>query len=203
MPIWKRAGLGLLLVDQLPDRVHRDVDVADQRGRHQRDQRDRREVLERIVGELAVEERVHHQRAVDRHQQRVAVGAGLGDRLRADDGVGAGAVVDDDLLAEVLAHLLADQPAEEIGRPARRERHDQRDLARRIGLRHERPAAEEQQRGDGADRDGRGVPRTFFMFVVSVSCRCCISRRAAASPAAARAVRAAASCSPTAPPGCC
>jgi hypothetical protein len=38
------------------------------------------------------------------------------------------------LLAEILAELLADQPAEHIGWSARRERHDQRDRARRIGL---------------------------------------------------------------------
>ena len=110
-------------------RVDRDVDVGLERRRHQRHQRDRLEILERIVGELGVEERVHHQRAVDRQQQRVAVGLGLGHGLGADDGVGAGAVVDDDLLAEVLAHLLADQPAEHVGRSARRERHDQRDRA--------------------------------------------------------------------------
>jgi hypothetical protein len=82
-------------------------------------QRDRRKILERIVGELAVEERIHDERAVDRHQQRVAIGRGLGDGLGADDGVGARPVVDDDLLAQIFAHLLAHEAAEEIGGAAR------------------------------------------------------------------------------------
>jgi hypothetical protein len=77
---------------------------------------------------------IHDERAVDRHQQRVAVGRGLRDDLGADDGVGARPVVDDDLLAQIFAHLLADEAAEEIGGAARRERNDERDLARRIGL---------------------------------------------------------------------
>ena len=89
---------------------------------------------ERIVGELAVEKRIHDERAVDRHQQRVAIGRGLGDGLGADDGVGARPVVDDDLLAQIFAHLLAHEAAEKIGGAARRERNDERDLARRIGL---------------------------------------------------------------------
>ncbi len=108
--------------------------------------RDRLEVLEWIVAELGIEERVHHQGAVDGEQKRVAVGLGLGDRLRADDGVGARPVVDDDLLAEVLAHLLADQAAEHVGRTARRERHDQGDRAGGVGLRRARVGQRPQWR---------------------------------------------------------
>ena len=47
-------------------------------------QHDRREVVDHVIGHVLVEERIDH---VDggRHQQRVAVGRGLGDRVGADD----------------------------------------------------------------------------------------------------------------------
>ncbi len=111
-----------------------DVEIGDQHRGHVREQRDRNEVLVGVVGQLAVEKWIHHQRAVDRHQERVAVRVGLGDDLRADDRVGARPVVDDDRLAEFVGELLADEAGEEIRRPARRERDDQADRARRIGL---------------------------------------------------------------------
>src|SRR5262245_9702872 len=66
-PDLESAWLRLLLLDQLAYRIDRNIDVADQRGRNERDQRNRRKILERIVGELAVEERIHDERAVDRH----------------------------------------------------------------------------------------------------------------------------------------
>ena len=53
-------------------------------------QRDRCEVVDRVVGRRAVEVLVHGQRRVDRHQQRVAVGRAPVDDLRADHRVGAG-----------------------------------------------------------------------------------------------------------------
>ena len=117
-PIWNVPGLAFSVSMMSFSEFDRRLDVGRDRRRHRGDQRDRLEVLERIVGELGVEERVHHQRAVDRQQQRVAVGLGLGDGLRADDGVGAGAVVDDDLLAEVLAELLPiSRPSTSAGPP--------------------------------------------------------------------------------------
>src|SRR5262249_24260577 len=51
-PDLEGPGLGLLLLDQFLDRVDRDVDVSDHRRGHERDQRDRHEILERIVGKL-------------------------------------------------------------------------------------------------------------------------------------------------------
>src|SRR5262249_8585595 len=48
------------------------------------------------------------------------------------------------------AHLLADEPAEKIRGPARREGNDERDLPRRIGLRRrERNKKHEKCRGAG------------------------------------------------------
>ena len=146
IPIWKVPGLAFSCSTSSLIELTGMLMFADQRGRHERDQRDRHEILERIVGELAVEERIHHQRAVDRHQQRVAVGRRLRHRLGADDGVRSRPVVDDDLLAQILAHLLADEPAEEIGGPAGRERDHQRDLPRRIGLRRRRAKQKQQSK---------------------------------------------------------
>ena len=150
MPIWNVPGLAFSCSTSSLIEFDGDIDVAHERGGDQRKERDRDEILERIVGELAVEERVHHQRSVDRHEQRVAVGSSLGDRLRTDDGVGTRPVVDDDLLAQILAHFLANEPSEKVGGPAGSKRHDQRDLARGIGLRrcpHRRE--EETRRSEG------------------------------------------------------
>ena len=168
-PIWNVPGLAFSMSMTSCSVFGRHLDVGGQRGRHRGDQRDRHEVLERIVGQVGVEERVHHQRAVDRQQQRVAVGLGLCDRLRADDGVGAGAVVDDDLLAELLAELQSDQPADEIRRPARRERHDQGDGAGWIGLRkRRRRAADDQQRAGEKDAKGRHDSPPVPVFPVRI-----------------------------------
>jgi hypothetical protein len=50
---------------------------------------------------------------VVREKERVAVGRRAGDDLTGEDAGGAGAVVDDDLLLEALAELLADEARRE------------------------------------------------------------------------------------------
>ena len=68
-------------------------------------------------------------------RERIAVGVcarrprDAGGAARTDD------VLDDDLLAEQLRELFRHDAARDVGRPARRERHDQGHGARRIGLR--------------------------------------------------------------------
>ena len=79
---------------------------------------------------------------------RVAVRRALRHRAGADGAAGAAAVVDDDLLAEDLAHLVGDGAADDRGRAAGRERDDQRDRPVRIGLRGGRSErAADRQRG--------------------------------------------------------
>jgi hypothetical protein len=56
-------------------------------------------------------------------------------RLRPDRSVAAGAILDHHRLTPVLAHLLADEARDDVGRPARWERHDHADRAIGIGLR--------------------------------------------------------------------
>ena len=95
-----------------------------------------------------------------RHQQRVAVRRGLRGGGGADHGGGAGPRLDDDLLAPVLEHLLRDDARQDVGRSARRERHD--DLDRPVGifvggLRERRPGSKAGGEQHG-ERHGR-APR--------------------------------------------
>ena len=100
----------------------------------QHSQRNRREIAQRIVRQLRVHARIDRQRR-QAHQQRVAVGRRLGDDVVADDGAGAGAVIDHHLLAELLGEFLRDDAADDVGAAARRRRHDQPDRAVRVILR--------------------------------------------------------------------
>ena len=52
-------------------------------------------------------------------QQRVAVGRGLGGDLGGDHAAAAGAVVDDDLLAQTVGQFLREQPRDDVGAAAR------------------------------------------------------------------------------------
>ena len=135
--------------DELLDRLRR------RRVRHQQDfadlrhHRNRREVLFAVVGQFGIERRIGGV-ARKHHQQRVAVGFGLRDRAGSDGAAGAGAVVDDDGLTELLADVLADQPRQNVGDASGAGRHDHLDGARRIVLRVRRWAtlpARERQRG--------------------------------------------------------
>ena len=99
---------------------------------------DRREVLHRVVRHLRVDADVDRERRDVAEQQRVAVGRRLGDGVGADHAARAGAVVDDDRLAERLGQRLLHDARIEIDRAARRERHDDADRLRRIRLRVQR-----------------------------------------------------------------
>jgi hypothetical protein len=61
------------------------------------------------------------------HHHGVAIGRGLGDAGGADGAAGTGDVLDDDLHAQRLAHVLPENARQHIGRASRRKRHDHRD----------------------------------------------------------------------------
>jgi hypothetical protein len=84
-------------------------------------------------------------------QDGVAVGCGMGDSLGADDGRRPGAVLDDDGLAECLAHGAADDAREIVGAAARRIRHHDPDRPVRVGRLGEAAvcADERERRGAG------------------------------------------------------
>ena len=105
-------------------------------GREGGRQRDRREVLEDVVGQLrAVQRGRDGMRAVVGHHQRVAVGRRLGDQRAAHRAAGARLVLHHDLLADPFRQLLRQDAAERVGVAARRVRHDQPDRPRRKGCR--------------------------------------------------------------------
>ena len=119
---------------------------------------DRRERLDRIVGQL-VEPRIDRVRDRD-DQDGVAVGRRVRRKLGADDAAGAGAVVDDHLLAEPLAHLRGDGAADDVVAAAGRERDDQPD--RPVGiirLRRGRGRQRNQQSGGGQQQSARFAHR--------------------------------------------
>ncbi len=120
--------------DQLFDRPggQRRVDVYHQRLHG--DLGDRREILDGFIRQLAVERGIDDMTAVG-HQQRIAVGRGLGDELCPDHASRAGPVLDDDLLPEAVGHFLRDDARQRIDTAAGGARHDHAHRLDRITLR--------------------------------------------------------------------
>src|SRR5262249_7327574 len=106
----------------------------------------------------------HHQRRIHGSQERVTVRRRLRDLNRSERRVGARTIFDHHRLAERLAHLLGDDPRQDVGGAAGRKRHDDPDrtvrevLLRRRG--RERKGAE-QAKSDTAEsrhRTSAGAP---------------------------------------------
>ena len=127
------AGIRLRVGDEFLRRVDGQRRVDDQHVRRDRDERDRREVLHRVVRHLRVKARVHRVRRQRAHQDRVAVGRRLRDEVGADVAARAGPVVDDNALAPVLARLLRDGAADDVERSAGRKGDDELHRPVRIG----------------------------------------------------------------------
>ena len=92
---------------------------------------DRREILDRVIGQVGVGHRGDRE-IVGHHQQRVTVRRGLRDLSRADRAARAGDVFDDERLPETLTELLRKQARDQVGRTAGRIGHDDADLLGRI-----------------------------------------------------------------------
>ena len=116
-------GLRLGEVDELLDRLGRHL-VADHHHRIGRERhRHRREVAHQVVRLVVVQDlEIDVRRGHD--QDRVAVRRGLGGLGGADDARRAGPVLDEERLLELLAELLRDVAADEVGGSAGAERHD-------------------------------------------------------------------------------
>ncbi|MNZ99116.1 hypothetical protein D3C78_1184270 [compost metagenome] len=117
--------LGLQQGNKLRDAVDVELRIDDQHIRHHHEQRDRREILFRIIRLGLENERVEGVGGNRAHQDRVSVGFGAGHAVRTKIAAGAGDIFNDDLLAEFITHLLRDNTRDHIGRAARRERNDQ------------------------------------------------------------------------------
>ena len=128
------AGTGLGARDQLLHRLRAVLGANAQERRVLGCERDRGEVLERIIRQVAGGDRIEHHGDVHRREQGVAVGRQLGDARGGDCGVGARLIFDHHRLAPHLAQTLPDHASENVGRPAGRERHDDADCSVGIGL---------------------------------------------------------------------
>ena len=106
---------------------------------------DRRAVADEVERHVLVERRVD---GVVRTGEgdRVAVGRRAERRRHADIAAGAGPVLDDELLPQVIRQVLADDARDDVVGAARRERDDPAHRPRRIGLRA-RDAGGDRQRG--------------------------------------------------------
>ena len=91
------------------------------------EQRDRREIPGRIVAEGTAQSGADAQGPRSTHDDRVAVSRRLRCDFGADSASGAGAVIDDDLLAQALAQRLGDEAARHVDRPAGGIGHDEAD----------------------------------------------------------------------------
>ena len=97
--------------------------------------------------------RIQRHVALVRLHEVVAVGGHLLGRLKADEAVAAGAVLDDDLLAPQLRQLLAGHPKDAVGSAPGRERRDDphgfgRVLLRRSGFAKQAEAECSPDRGN-------------------------------------------------------
>ena len=94
--------------------------------------------------------RIDDDQAVGGHDQRVAVGVRMGGHLARDIAVSAGAVLDEERLAHRLGETLCQHPRGDVGRPARRDRHQHLDRPGRILLRRggREPRQHQRQRSE-------------------------------------------------------
>ena len=88
------------------------------------------DTVERHGGEQGL---IHGVHAHGVEQERVAVGRRARDRGGADVARCARAVLDQHRLSQGALQMLGDDARQDVGRSARRERHDQRDRSLRIG----------------------------------------------------------------------
>ena len=77
----------------------------------------RHDVADEVETEIGVERRIDRMRGHDL-QQRVAICGCLRDRLGSNVAAGAGAVLNDELLAEAIRQPLTHQARLDVGRPA-------------------------------------------------------------------------------------
>src|SRR6516164_1729334 len=122
-------------------------------------ERDRGEVLERIIRQVAGGYGIEHHGDIHHGEQGVAVGCHLGDARGRDRGIGAGLVFDHHRLVPHLAQALAGDAHEDIGRSARRERHDDADGSIGIALAVGGPLGSRVGDREHADEACEAAPR--------------------------------------------
>src|SRR5262249_24337094 len=144
----------LCVCDQLHQRMDRKRRIDDQYERYASEPSERNEIGCRVVGQLLVERDVDRHRGARRHEQQVAVGGGFGDGARRDEGAPPRRILDHERLAEPLLQSLAEHAGNDVRAPARSERHDDGDGARRVVL-CPRQRRDEKTCAGGARSDAR------------------------------------------------
>ncbi len=140
-------GEEALVVARRKARMHRD------HVRRRRNVDDRREIGERVVGELGVDRRVGGGGRDRRHAERIAVGCGARGLGRADRAAATGPVLDDHRLRRARRRSSrADDAGDDVGRAAGRERNDQPNRLRRIRLRRRDAGRAGKRAGDGGEK---------------------------------------------------
>jgi hypothetical protein len=81
-----------------------------------------------------VEKLIEHRRRNRVHHQRIAVWRGTCGGIGADGAAGTAAIVDENLLAELVGQMFRGDASDHVGRPACRERNDEADGLCWIGL---------------------------------------------------------------------
>jgi hypothetical protein len=152
--------VGLEVVDKLSQGLRAGVFLGHDRLRRVVDDAHLREALRRIVFEVRIERGRRRLRAHIADRDGVAVGLRLDGAGHAQGPAGAADVLDHQRLAERARHMLADKAGYDIGRSARRERHDHGDRLIWIlgGGRCAVQRESEQAAGDQAARERHGLP---------------------------------------------
>ena len=142
-------GIGLGVSDEFGNSRGRNRWVHLHHIGHAHDARDRRDVADEVEIKLVVKRRIDGVRRAHQ-EQRVAVRCRLHDRLGGDIGAGAGSVLDDERLAELLRQPLTHQAREGVGGAARRKPDDQPHRSWRVRL-----AAVSRSAGSGRGDNAR------------------------------------------------
>ncbi len=128
------AGIGPRHRDQLADAVRRHRRMHREHVGGRADQRDRREILVRIVGDFRIERRIGDEGAAGR-EDGVAVRRGARGHAMGDVAAAADNVLDVERLPEIFRQLLRDQARGGVALPARPGGDDHAHRTGRIGLR--------------------------------------------------------------------
>ena len=126
------VGVFLHVVDKLPHSVSWNVIVDGQDKWIRSHDGNRRKVIGGIP-QLGVDRRIDGNRRNGSHDQSVTIRRRSGGKLRADDRLRAGLVLNHDRLAECLGQFLTDNARNDIHRAARRHRDDDPDRAVGVG----------------------------------------------------------------------
>ena len=132
VPNASRPGFSLRQPDQVRHRVDRQRRIDHQHERHAREERDRREVLARIVGKVLAHGDVDREHRARRHHDGVAVRRRVRDRRGRRHAAAARPVLHHERLAQALLEPLAQHAGEQAGHPAGRKRHDEGDRPVRV-----------------------------------------------------------------------